>query len=113
MWEKFDDSLMLAAISTYADSDRLDTGYINRLTGEIVFIYEDDADALNEAGTDAAIDSYLARKEVAAAPDIWIEIPKYDPWVEGRGNEEEFIARFLKGLHPNALEPANANHEGP
>lgn len=103
---------MLAAISGIEGEEERCAGFLNRQTGEIEFVWDSEGNALDDAGTDAAIDSYLARKMVAANPDVWIAIPKYDLLVEDPNffvdvaageaekalldKEEKFYERFFR-----------------
>jgi hypothetical protein len=80
------------------------TGFLNRRTGEIVFVPEtgredDDVDIESfdaRWGRGAAVESIFDRATLDAAPDDWIEIPKYDRLADGRDREEEFIDEFLR-----------------
>lgn len=91
-----DSARMFAAMSGVEGDEERCAGFLNRQTGEIEFVWDSEGNALADAGTDAAIDSHLARNTVAANPEVWIAIPKYHPWVEGREKQEEFCERFFR-----------------
>jgi hypothetical protein len=116
----YDDGLMYCAVSDNRYARARDTGFINRVTGEIVFVYDDEEDAEALGGRYARAAAVFARAAVEASPDQWIGIPRrfrlprfHEHWCDvrltrGRGDcncpakdrkeedADEFIARFLR-----------------
>lgn len=65
-------------------------GFLNRFTGEIVFLCESEIADANWHGEDVAVENVGNRAAIEASPDQWLEIPRcYD------GEEEPFIRGFL------------------
>jgi hypothetical protein len=97
---QIDDGMMYCAISNVEESVGVpeSTGFLNRRTGEIVFLHQAEGETDAMWGTDAAVDAVFDRAGIDASPADWVEIPKYDSRVEGRDNEDAFIRRFL-ALH--------------
>lgn len=92
----FDDGLMFSAIADFSHERGFEeTGYLNRRTGEIVFVVDGELKAEAWYGPDVASDAVFDRAAVAASPEDWIEIPKYVRGFDG-DNEEAFIHRFLQ-----------------
>ena len=54
-----DSTLMFVAIS-FHEGMSCDTGFVNRRTGEIAFVWDSESEALSEGGNDVAIESYVA-----------------------------------------------------
>ncbi len=88
---KYDDILMRSAIATKLDDGPHDTGFINRRTGEIVFLPDAEGNCENWYGLDVTIDSVFDRARIAANQDEWIEIPRkvfvpifHEDWCERR-----------------------------
>ncbi len=76
----------------------LDTGFLNRKTGKILFIPESEFQAADWEGKDVAVDSVFDRAQIENSPEDWVKIPKYDNRLEGSDIEEDgdgFIHRFL------------------
>lgn len=93
---KIDTSLLLAAVSDAAERHGypVSEGYLNRITGEVVFKYDTKGDLKGFVGKEADIDAVFDAAEVAANPGEWIAIPKYyksSDW----SDEEEFLGKFL------------------
>jgi hypothetical protein len=77
----FDYDMMYLAIS---DTQRKqggcpDTGYLNRKTGQIVFLPDSEGQAASWCGTDYAVDSVFDRAHIESSTDEWIKIPKNCP----------------------------------
>lgn len=72
------------------------TGFLHRRTGEILFVYEEERAVAGFMGEEHVADAVFDRATVEAAPEDWVEIPKYD-WREwGRHQEEEFLREFFQ-----------------
>lgn len=95
----FDEGLMYCAIDGAADRASnqcgfpLQTGFIHRTTGEIIFVPTDNGRVDDYAGMDVAVDMVFDRARLDANPEQWAEIPKYDG---PDGGEDAFIHRFLE-----------------
>jgi hypothetical protein len=92
-----DRGMMLAAISRIrgaADLPR-DKAFLHRGDGDIVFLHDSDGPGAARGGGGAA-GGGSDRARLAASPGEWLAIPGYDSRVEGRGNEEAFVRRFLR-----------------
>jgi hypothetical protein len=73
---KIDMGLMFSAIEDQYDSGGIrDTAYLNRRTGDIVFLPETDEEGALEWGISTE-EIAEQRAEVESQPDDWVEIPK-------------------------------------
>lgn len=84
----FDSGLMYAAISSPHHAG--ETGYLNRKSGEILFVFEKDEDAEECFGCSAAENTSF-RAHIAANPEEWIAVPRnvrlplfHEPWCDVR-----------------------------
>lgn len=91
---KVDSGHMFCAIVNNTDGPAW-TGFLNRKSGAIVFVYDDEGEVEDHHGSEVATDAVFDRAAVEAAPDDWIEIPRYDSQAEGRHKEDEFVERFF------------------
>jgi hypothetical protein len=73
-----------------------DRFYIHRKTGEIICIFDKEGEVDRYFGDGVATDAIANRSRLYASPDEWVEIPKYDTRVYGRGNEDKFIRDFFE-----------------
>ena len=64
--------------------------YLDRRTGDVIWLYEDDEDAYGEAGIPAG-ENREGRERVAAEPEWYMEIPGLD-----HGEHHEILRRFLR-----------------
>ena len=64
--------------------------YLDRRTGEVIWLYEDDEDAYGEAGIPAE-ENRQGRKRVAAEPERYLEIAGFD-----HGEHHEILRQFLR-----------------
>jgi hypothetical protein len=96
-----DDGLMYSAISDHPrDLGPNDTGYLNRRTGEIVFLTPTSDEATGWCGEEIAFEMVGKRASTENRPSDWIEIPKqvrlpvhHKHWCElrtRRGNARRF-----------------------
>ncbi len=66
------------------------TPYLDRETGAVLWVYEDDEEAENEANIPAAENRAL-RETIAAAPARYLEIPGLD-----HGDRHDMLRAFIK-----------------
>jgi len=90
---EIDYGLLMTAVSSHAKEHgfSLDTGYLNRHTGEILFLGDPKKDTEACMG-DAAAEMVHSRADIESRPDIWIAIPKYQGESMGPAEEEEQFA---------------------
>lgn len=93
---KIDSGKMFCAISnaSVTAGGPEEKAFLNRHTGQIVFLTESEGETSAWYGKDVAVDSVFQRADLEANPDQWLEIPKYDRRFEDC-DEEEFVTRFL------------------
>jgi hypothetical protein len=84
----FNSGLMYAAITSPHHEG--ETGYINRKSGEILFVFENDEDAEDCFGCSGA-ENASRRARIAANPEEWIAVPRnvrlpffHHPWCDVR-----------------------------
>jgi len=84
----FNSALMYAAIANPHHEG--ETGYLNRKSGEILFVFANDEDAEDCFGCSAAENASF-RARIAANPEEWIEVPRnvhlpfiHEPWCDFR-----------------------------
>jgi hypothetical protein len=94
---KIDCGRMYSAISNVSEAagGHREDAYLNRQTGEIVFIPENDGIAAAWYGDENAVDSAVDRGSVKASPDQWLKIPKYDGQLVDY-DEDRFIQEFFE-----------------
>jgi hypothetical protein len=83
---------MLSAVDVPHVGGPQETAYINRRTGEIVFLTETAREAEEWWGAEAAADMVRERRAVENRPGDWVEIPK----LHGVGDDEERVGDFLR-----------------
>jgi hypothetical protein len=89
--------MMFSAISQVDDPSYQDKGFLNRKTGEVVFLLNHQENAEGVVGEAAAAAMAADRADVAASPDDWIEIPKYyGRMLDDDDGAERFIGDFLE-----------------
>ena len=64
--------------------------YLDRCTGEIVWLYEDDDDAYGEVGIPPE-ENCKGRERIAAEPERYLEIPGLD-----HGDHHDILRQFLR-----------------
>src|SRR5262249_49367807 len=92
----FDDGLMYCAVSDNSDfGPRGEKGFLNRRTGEIVFVCDDPNQPGSWYGENAAMEFLHNRVRVDAAPEEWLEIPKvvrlpahHEHWCDERSRKD-------------------------
>jgi hypothetical protein len=95
---KIDFGKLMSAVSAGTEQDgRREKAFLNRNTGDIVFVSEDDPESWY--GKIVAVEMVFDRAEVEANPSEWIEIPKYREWhrdtIEKSEAEERYAYQFL------------------
>ena len=93
---------MYPAISTAEEEVGLPiwTAFLNRNTGKIIFVNEDDAEVEELFGREAAMESAASRAELAASPADWLQIPKYrDDWDKDGFFEKFLTAHGIQGVY--------------
>jgi hypothetical protein len=84
---------MLRAISPRGEKHGMpqETAFLHRMTGQIVFLTQDEGHAEVVCLTAEVAAGVFHRTSLDSFPDKWIQIPK----CPSEGNEEEFIRGFL------------------
>lgn len=96
MMLNFDFYDMFPAISDTSHSGGPnDKGFLNRNTGEVIYLAKDFEEAKTWWGIEPAIDGERNRARMEASPGEWLEVPKFDRRCDGENNEEAFIKEFL------------------
>lgn len=94
--KKVDRGLMYAAVRDQRNSLAglpYDIGYINRHTGEIVFVAENSREYQSLTGV-PALEMVAARAAIEARPSDWVEIPRMTTC--GDEGTDQFIDEFLQ-----------------
>jgi hypothetical protein len=93
---QFDECLMYSAVSNNrsAGGPQGEAGYLNRRTGEIMFVCEKDVEAQRWDGPDAREDNAVRRARLSASPGDWLEIPRNE---RGPVYHEHWCERRLPG----------------
>jgi hypothetical protein len=68
--------------------------FLNRHTGEIVFLPED-GERADDCYAVSAVVFAAQRAAVQNRPSDWVRIPKYDQYGRPQGGEDRFIRAFL------------------
>jgi hypothetical protein len=87
-----DQSLFTMAFGRDVDYDSVypQFAYLDKRTGDVIWIYEDDDDAYTEAGI-LAEENRQQRERIAAEPDRYLEIPGFD-----HGDHHDILKAFLR-----------------
>jgi hypothetical protein len=95
---------LMAAVATSGrrGDDRHELhGWLNRRTGEIVFLTRRGSDAEHLYGKDAAVAMVFNRAEIEARSDKWMAIPKYEAFHKDTIERGEARERFALGFVTN------------
>ena len=92
---KVDDSLLRGALSAPSSDGPGDIGYINRLTGRIVFLTRTFQQAESHWGRQAAQDMVRDRATVEKQPDNWIEVPRWQGTSSDQDGQEQHMVDFM------------------
>ena len=93
---------LYSAVEEHADGPQ-DTGFLNKRTGEIVFVPDNEGQHAAWCGEDVAVDAVFDRAAVEANPSEWLEIPKIPGHPACHDiDRDEHIRDFLRehGIEP-------------